>query len=160
MTLYICKYNNKHNISQDYGQSVYVALYSRFTWQCNCFVFITYYIKKCLSWQHLASMSFFKRSGTYNVYCFGSVWYKNDVEKKKKKHMGTHVYMQASDCIINYLNKNKFLLSYLQSVIRFCTLTSKNAIFIFFFFWRNKLLGYKVGKLFCFHRVVFEFYTL
>ena len=25
------KYNNKHNISQDYGQSVYVVLYSRFT---------------------------------------------------------------------------------------------------------------------------------
>ena len=25
------KYNNKHNISQDYGHSVYVALYSRFT---------------------------------------------------------------------------------------------------------------------------------
>ena len=24
------KYNNKHNISQYYGQSVYVALYSRF----------------------------------------------------------------------------------------------------------------------------------
>ena len=24
------KYNNKHDISQDYGQSVYVALYSKF----------------------------------------------------------------------------------------------------------------------------------
>ena len=44
--------------------------------------------------------------------------------------MGTHVCMQASDCVINYLNKNKFLLPYLQTVILFCTLTSKNAIFI------------------------------
>ena len=38
--------------------------------------------------------------------------------------------MQASDCAINYLNKNKSLLPYLQSVILFLTLTSKNAIFI------------------------------
>ena len=35
--------------------------------------------------------------------------------------------MQASDCVINYLNKNKFLLPYLQSTILFCTLTSKHA---------------------------------
>ena len=53
----------------------------------------------------LASMSFFKRSGTYNLYCFGRVGYKNDV--KTAKNMGTRVFVQASDCVINYLNKNK-----------------------------------------------------
>ena len=45
--------------------------------------------------------------------------------------MGTHVFMQASDCVITYRSKNIFfLLPYLQSVIHFGTLTSKNAIFI------------------------------
>ena len=53
--------------------------------------------------------------------------------------------MQASDCVINYLNKNKFLLPYLQSVILFCTITSKNAIFICL--GEISFLGYKVGKL-------------
>ena len=28
-------------------------------------------------------------------------------------------FIQAFDCVINYLNKNKFLLPYLQSVILF-----------------------------------------
>ena len=32
----------------------------------------------------LASMSFFKRSGTYNLYCFGRVGYKNDVKTTNK----------------------------------------------------------------------------
>ena len=54
------KYNNKNNISQNYGQSVYVVLYSKFTCQCNCFPCIIYF------------------------------------------------FMQASDCVIIYLNKNKF----------------------------------------------------
>ena len=45
-----------------------------------------------------ASMSFFKRSGTYNLNCFGRVGYKNDV--KTAKNMGTHVFMQASDCVL------------------------------------------------------------
>ena len=40
------------------------------------------------------------------------------------------ICMQASDCVINYHNKNKFLLPYLQSVILVCTLPSKNAVFI------------------------------
>ena len=55
------------------------------------------------------------------------------------------VFMQAYDCVINYLSKNKFLLPYLQSVIPFCTLTSKNDIFL----WASEIsfLGYKVGKL-------------
>ena len=52
------------------------------------------------------SCFFFKRSGTYNLYCFGRVGYKNDV--KTEKHMETHVFLQASDSIINYLKKNKF----------------------------------------------------
>ena len=42
LTLYICKYNNKRHRSQEYGHSVYVALYSRFTSQCNCFLCITW----------------------------------------------------------------------------------------------------------------------
>ena len=66
-------------------------------------------------------------------------------------------FMQASDCVINYLDKNKFLLPSLQSLIRFCTLTSKNAIFICL--GEISFLGYKVGKHF-FLRFVFEFYTL
>ena len=45
-----------------------------------------------------ASMSFLKRSGSYNLYSFGRVWYKNDV--KTAKNMGTHVFMQASDRVI------------------------------------------------------------
>ena len=62
--------------------------------------------------------------------------------------MGTHIFMQASDYVINYLNKNKFLLPYLQSVILFCTLTSKNANFICL--CERSFLGYKVDKLFFF----------
>ena len=53
--------------------------------------------------------------------------------------------MQASDCVINYLNKNKLLLPYLQSVILFGTLTSKNAVFICL--GEISVLGYQVGKL-------------
>ena len=84
-------------------------------------------------------MSFFKRSGIYNLDCFGRVGYKNDV-KTVKKNMGTHVFMQASDCVINYLNKNKFLLRYLQSIL-FCTFTT------FICLGEIGFLGYKVGKL-------------
>ena len=99
------KYNNKHNISQDYGHSVYVALYSRFTWQYNCFLCITYYIKKCHSWQPatlkpmatLPSMSYTLLGGLG----IKMMW-------KQQNNMGKHVFMQASDCIIIYLNKNKF----------------------------------------------------
>ena len=68
------------------------------------------------------------------------------------------LFMQASDCVINYLNKNKFLLPYLQSVTLFCILTSKIAIFICL--GKISYLGYKVSKLIFFLRVVFEFYTL
>ena len=92
----------------------------------------------------LASMSFFKRSGTYNVYSFGRAGYKNHV--KTTQNIWEHMFlMQASDCVINYLNKNKFLLPYLQSVISFCTLISTNAIFICL--GEIRFLGYKVGKL-------------
>ena len=101
-------------------------------------------------------MSFFKRSGTYNLYRFGRDGYLNDV--KTANNMGTHIFRQESDCVINYLNKNKFLLPYLQYVIYFCTLTSKNDIFIYL--GEISFLGYKVGKLIFFLRVVFEFYTL
>ena len=77
----------------------------------------------------LARMNFFKRSGTYNVYSFGRVGYKNHV--KTAKNIWEHMFlMQASDCVNNYLNRNKFVLSYLQSVISSCTRTSKNVIFI------------------------------
>ena len=56
----------------------------------------------------LASMSFFKRSDTYNLYCFGRVGYKKTMWKQQNKY-GEHMFfMQASDSVINYLNKNKF----------------------------------------------------
>ena len=45
---------------------------------------MTYFIKKSHSWQTLASMIFVKRSGTYNLYCFGKVGYKNDVKTANK----------------------------------------------------------------------------
>ena len=51
-------------------------------------------------------------------------------KKKKKKYMRTHVFMQASDCVINYLNKNKFFVAPSTLCDAFCTLTSKNAIFV------------------------------
>ena len=57
----------------------------------------------------LASMSFFKISGTYNLYWCWEGGYKNDV--KTTKNMGTHVFMQSSDCVINCLNKNKFFVA-------------------------------------------------
>ena len=58
-------------------------------------------------------------------------------------------FMQASDCVIIYLNKKKsFVLPYLQSVIHFCTLTSKNAIFICL--GEISFLGHIVGKVFVF----------
>ena len=62
--------------------------------------------------------------------------------------MGTHVFMQAYDYVINHLsvNKNKFSLPYLQSFILFFTLTSKNAIFICL--GEIRFLDYKVSKLF------------
>ena len=66
--------------------------------------------------------------------------------------------MQAFDCVINYFNKNKFLLPYPQSVILFCTLTSKNAIFICL--GEIGFLGYKVDELIFFLRFIFEFYSL
>ena len=58
----------------------------------------------------LESMNFFKRSGTYNLYCFGRVGYKKLCENRKKiwDHM---FFMQASDCVINYLNKIKFFVA-------------------------------------------------
>ena len=60
--------------------------------------------------------------------------------------MGTHFFMQSTEFIINYLNKNKFLLPYLQSVIQFFTLTSKTANFICL--GEKKIfLAYKVGKI-------------
>ena len=72
--------------------------------------------------------------------------------------MGTHVFffMQASVIITSI--RISFVLPYLQSVILFGTLTSKNAIFICL--GEISFLGYKVGKLILFLRVVFEFYTL
>ena len=82
----------------------------------------------------LASMSFFKRSGTYNLYFFGSVGYKNDV--KAAKNMGTHVFIQASDCIIINLNKNKFCVA--LSTICDTFLHSNKQKCYFHLFGRNK----------------------
>ena len=38
-----------------------------------------------LFWATLASMRFFRISGAYNLYCFGTAGYKNDVKTAKKK---------------------------------------------------------------------------
>ena len=105
------------------------------------------------------NISFFKRSGTYKLDCFGRAGYKNDVKTAKKKKIWEHMFLCKH--LIVYLITSiriSFLLSYLQSVIMFCTLTSKNAIFICF--GKTGFLGYNVGKLIFFLRFVFEFYTL
>ena len=60
----------------------------------------------------LASMSFFDRSGTYNLDCFGRVGYKNDAMTTKIwKHM---FFMQASDCVIN--NHNKIIIIFFYPI--------------------------------------------
>ena len=46
--------------------------------------------------------------------CIGTVGYKNKKQKKKKKKRKIWkrmFFMQASDCVINYLNKNKFFVA-------------------------------------------------
>ena len=63
--------------------------------------------------------------------------------------------MQASDWVINYLDQNRVLLPYLQTVIRFCTVTSKYAIFICL--GKISFLGYKVGKLIFLSRLCLNF---
>ena len=58
--------------------------------------------------------------------------------------MGTHVFMQGSDCVIIYLSKNKF-----------CVALSK---MLFSFFWAEiRFLGYKVGKLIFFSWLCLNF---
>ena len=60
-------------------------------------------------------------------------------------------FKKASDCVTNNLNKNKFLLPYLQSVVLVCTLTSKNVVFICL----GEISFFRLKNGF-----VFEFYTL
>ena len=81
----------------------------------------------------LTSMSFFKRSGTYNLYSFRRIGYKNDM--KTAKNMGTHVFMQASDCVIIYLNKNKFCVA-LSTICYFLHINKQTCYF--HLFGRNK----------------------
>ena len=64
-------------------------------------------------------------------------------------------FMQASVCVIIYLNKNKFCVAlsticffFFVFFFFFFTLTSKNAVFICL--GEKSFLGYKVGKLFFF----------
>ena len=56
-------------------------------------------------------------------------------------------FMQASDCVINYFNKNKFCVALSASYDTFCfgTFTSKNVVFICL--GEISFLGYQVGKL-------------
>ena len=65
--------------------------------------------------------------------------------------------MQASDCVINYLNKNKFFVALSTICDTFLHINKQKCYF--HLFGRNKILGYTVGKHF-FLRVVFEFYIL
>ena len=123
----------------------------------------------------LASMSFFKRSGTYNLYSFGTVEYKNDV-KTEKKNMETHVFMQEPDCVIIYLYKNKLCVA-LSSICDssfffffFFHINKQKCSFFFFFFFiltsKNafiiclgeiRFLGYKVSKLIFFSGLCLNF---
>ena len=59
-------------------------------------------------------MSFFKRSGIYNLYYFGTAGYKKKKKKRceNSKKIWEHMFvMQASDCVNNYLTKNKFFVA-------------------------------------------------
>ena len=106
----------------------------------------------------LASMSFFKRSGTYNLFCFGRVGYKNNV-KTTNTYGNTRCFLQTSDCAIIYRNKNKLFVALSAICDTFVfKLTSKNVVFICL--GETSCLDYKVGKLIFFLRVVFGFYTL
>ena len=119
LTLYIWQYNNKHNISQDYGQSVYVDLYSRFTWQCNC---ITYYIKKCHSWQNWQVCAFSKDLALTILTVLGGLGMK--ICENSKKYGNICFLCKHLIVLLITSIRISFLLSYLQSVILFCTLTS------------------------------------
>ena len=102
----------------------------------------------------LASMSFFKRSCTYNLDCFGRVWNKNDVKTASKYGNICCLYKHLIVFLIITI-RISFLLPFLQSVIRFCTLKSENDIFICL--GERRFLGYKVGKVFFFLRFVFDY---
>ena len=67
-------------------------------------------------------------------------------------------FMQASDCVIIYLNNNKFCVVLSTICNSFLHINKQKCYF--HLFWRISFLGYKVGKLIFFLRVVFEFYTL
>ena len=98
-------------------------------------------------------MRFFKRSGTYNVYSFGRVGYKNDV--KTATNMGTHVFMQASDCVIIYLNKNKFCVALSTICDTFLHINKQKCAF--HFLGEISFLGYKVCKLIFFSGLCLNF---
>ena len=102
------KYNNKHNRSQDYGHSVglrSIIIMIHLTVQLISMYYLLY--KEMSFLATLASMSFFERSDTYNLYSFVRVGYKNDV-KTAKIYGNTCFFIQASDFVIIYLNKIKF----------------------------------------------------
>ena len=91
------KYNNKNNMSRLRTIGLRSIIFKS---QLAVQLFSMYYLqyKEMSSMATLASMSFFKRSGTYNLYSFGRIGYKNDVKTAttttttKKKIMGTHVF--------------------------------------------------------------------
>ena len=91
-------------------------------------------------------MSFFKRSGSYNLYSFGRVGYKNDVNRKNIwEHMFFFFFflfvfffffMQASDCVIIYLNKNNFCVALSTICDTFLYINTQKCYF--HLFGRNK----------------------
>ena len=65
-------------------------------------------------------------------------------------------FMQASDFVTNYLNKNKFFVALSTFCDTFFTLLCKNAIFVCL--GEISFLDYKVGKLvfFCLNFILYE----
>ena len=103
-------------------------------------------------------MSIFKRTDAYNLDCFGRVGYKDNVKTATQiwEHM---FFMQASDFVINYLNKIKFFVALSTFCDTFCTLWGKNAILICL--GEICILDYKVGKLiffsgFCLNCILYQ----
>ena len=64
-------------------------------------------------------------------------------------------FMQTSDCVINYLNKNKIFIALSAICSTFLKLTSKNAVFICL--GEISFLGCKMGKLIFFSGLCWNF---
>ena len=87
-------------------------------------LFSMYYLLTChlgnVGMQTTSMIFFFKRSGAYNLDCFGRFW--NKINVKTPKQIWEYVLMQASNFVINYLNTNIFFVALFTFCDTFCAL--------------------------------------